>query len=65
MRRLKLEPEQLQNAPIELVIDKGEVAIELFGNSEVQKDVEAGHGEVVEKAQEVDEEGEGRGDSGD
>ena len=37
----------------------------MFGYSEVQEDVEAGHGEVVEEAQEVDEEGERRGDSGD
>jgi hypothetical protein len=53
-----------ENARVDLFVEEGEVVVELFGDGEVEEDVEAAHGEVVDEAQEVDGEGE-RGADGD
>jgi hypothetical protein len=55
---------QRKHAGVDLFVEEGEVVVELFGDGEVEEDVEAAHGEVVDEAQEVDGEGE-RGADGD
>jgi hypothetical protein len=56
---LDVDANQGEKACVGLLVDEGEVVEELFWDGEVEEDVEAAHGEIIEESKEVDGEGEG------